>query len=78
MAEPKNWIITASGERSLEEVKRELADFGFEVHEVYEQIGAFMGSATDEVAERIRATPGIIDISEPPSADVGPPDTSIS
>jgi hypothetical protein len=79
MAEDKKWIVTTSGEESLDDVRRRLTDEGFDVEEVFDAIGCIRGGASDDVAERLRSVPGVADVSpEPPPIDIGPPDSSIS
>lgn len=78
MAKNKNWMVTTSGNPSLPEIKKHLIEAGFKVEEVYEEIGCITGSATEDVAERLRKMPGVTDVSEPPHSDVGPPDAPIS
>jgi hypothetical protein len=37
-------------------------------------IGIITGSATDSVAEAVRAVPGVADVSQDEPVDIGPPD----
>ena len=79
MAKSKKWIVTTSGERPLGDVKEKLTKAGFSVEHVLDEIGCIMGAASDEVAEKMRAVPGVADVSpEPPPIDIGPPGSSIS
>jgi len=79
MAKDKRWIVTASGDRPLKEVKKELADEGFSIEDVLDEIGCITGEASEAVAEKLRAVPGVADVSpEPPPINIGPPDSSVS
>ena len=79
MAESKNWVVTTSGDRPLKEVKKKLVEKGFTIDEVMDAIGCITGTATEEVAEKVRAVPGVADVSaEPPPINIGPPNAHIS
>ncbi len=78
MAEKKKWVVVASGDRPLKEVKEKLSRTGFDVDQVFDEIGCIIGEATDEVAEKMRAVDGVADVSpEPPPVSIGPPDSLI-
>jgi hypothetical protein len=47
----------------------------FAIDGVLEEIGIITGSATDSVAEAVRAIPGVADVSPDQPVDVGPPDS---
>ena len=64
----KKWIVTMTGDRSLGDVKKKLTETGFSVEQVLDQIGSITGSASDEVAERLREIPGVADVS--PDTDI--------
>ena len=74
----KEWVVTASGHRSIHDVAKDLAKHGFKVGEVFGEIGSLTGTADDGVAERARAIPGVSDISPVPQIDIGPPDADVS
>lgn len=79
MPENKKWVITTSGDRPLKEVTKRLVEKGFAVDQVLDAIGCITGAATEEVAEKARAVPGVADVSpEPPTIYIGPPDSPIS
>ncbi len=79
MPENKKWVVTTSGDRSLKDVKKKLVEEGFDVEEVLDAIGCITGAATEAVAKKVRAIPGVADVSpEAPPIDIGPPDASIS
>jgi hypothetical protein len=77
MAGRKQWIVTTSpGSRSLSDVKQSLSKTGFTVDQVFQEIGSITGSASDAVAKRLRALPGVADVSPVVPVDIGPPDSS--
>ena len=78
MAESKRWIVTASGKRPLSEVKNDLTDSGFVVEEVLDEIGCITGSASKDVAQRVRAIPGVGDVSPDEAIDIGPPGAPVA
>ncbi len=78
MAQSDRWVVIASGDRPLNEVAKDLADTGFTVDQVFDQIGSIVGSADDAVAERLRALPGVTDVSPELTIDIGPPDRPIT
>jgi len=69
----KDWVVTTSGDRPLEEVANELRKSGFKVGEVLHEIGMITGEGEDEVAEKLRKVKGVTDVSANVGADVGPP-----
>jgi hypothetical protein len=76
-AETKAWVVTASGEKPLPDVEATVRDAGFTVERVLGEIECITGTASDEVAERLRRLPGVSDVSPaPPPMDVGPPGSS--
>jgi len=79
MSKSKKWIVTTSGDRPLSAIQKDLAETGFTVDQVLDQIGCITGSASDAIAERLRMIPGVDDVSpEPPSINIGPPDAPIT
>lgn len=79
MAKNKNWVVTASGDRPIKDIKKKLIAAGFNVELVLDEIGCVTGSAGDARAERARAVPGIADVSPGPEpVSVGPPDAPAS
>ena len=75
MAESKRWIVTTSGGRSLKDVASDIEAAGLAIDEVLEAIGIITGSASDSVAEAVRAIPGVADVSPDQPVDIGPPDS---
>jgi len=78
MAKKKRWIVTTSGDRSLSEIKKKVTESGFAVEDVLDEIGCIIGSASDDVAERLRSIPGVADVSPETPVDIGPPDAPVT
>jgi hypothetical protein len=74
----KNWVVTTSGDRAIEDIEKRLAESGFAVDEVFGEIGSIIGSASDDVVERVRGLPGIADVSPQAPIDIGPPDAPVT
>jgi hypothetical protein len=75
MAENRGWVVTASADRSLADIKRDLEAAGFSVHQVHEEIGSITGAATDDTAHKLRSIAGVVDVSPDTPIDIGPPDS---
>lgn len=75
MSNNKRWVVTASGDRPLSEVRKDLADAGFEVDQVFDEIGSIVGSGDKDAAENFRTIPGVADVSPEEPIDIGPPDS---
>lgn len=71
----KDWVVSTSGDRPLDEVANELRKSGFKVGEVLHEMGLITGEGGDDVAEKLRKVKGVTDVSANPGADVGPPDS---
>jgi len=52
-----------------------VAAAGFVIDQILAAIGSITGSATDSVAEAVRAIPGVADVSRDLPVDIGPPDS---
>jgi len=79
MGAKKKWVITLSGERSVNDVKKDIVALGFDVGEVLEEIGCISGSATESVAKKINDISGINDLSEEPGEfSIGHPDSPLT
>lgn len=74
MSESKRWIITTSNKRPLSEVAEDLTKKGFAIDQVLSEIGCVTGSASSDVAKKLRSIPGIADVSPEEGIDIGPPD----
>jgi hypothetical protein len=72
----KDWVIMTSGDRSLDDVAKELKKSGFKVDHVMNEIGMITGSADDAAAAKARKLKGVTDVSANAGADVGPPNSS--
>jgi hypothetical protein len=75
MAESKRWVVTMSGDRPINDVASDIAAAGFAVDQILGAIGIITGSATDTVAEAVRAIPGVDDVSLDQPPDTVPPDS---
>ena len=73
MANEKRWIVTTSGDRSINDVQNELQEKGFKVDEVYGEIGSISGEGDDDVADTARGISGVVDVSPEEPIDIGPP-----
>jgi hypothetical protein len=73
MAEEKMWVVTLSSGRPAGEVRKDLADAGFAVDQVLDEIGVITGRCDDSVAGRVRAIEGVADIAGDTPIDIGPP-----
>lgn len=78
MPEDKGWIVTTSGDRPLYEVAKDLREAGFTVDNVLDEIGCIAGSASQDVVRRVRAIPGVADVSPDTPIDIGPPDSPVT
>ncbi len=79
MPAKKRWIITISGDRTINAVKKDIIQLGFDIDQVLNEIGCITGSAGDNVAKKIRGISGIADISpEGGAIDIGPPDAPVT
>lgn len=78
MADAKKWIVTTGGERSISEITKDLTKNGFNIGDVYDEIGSVSGTADEDVAERLRKIPGVSDVSPEEPIDIGPPDAPVT
>jgi hypothetical protein len=79
MSKSKRWVVTTSGDRSLNEVKKNLKKAGFTIDQVLEEIGCITGAASDDVVRGLRAVPGVATVSaEAPPINIGPPDAPVT
>jgi hypothetical protein len=78
VTDSRRWVVTTSGNRPINDVASDIAARGFAIDQTLEPIGIITGSATDSVAEAVRAIPGVADVSPDQPVDVGPPDSPIS
>ncbi|HEY0764824.1 MAG TPA: hypothetical protein VGD61_20770 [Pyrinomonadaceae bacterium] len=78
MAKQKRWVVTTSGKQPLSDVRKNLVESGFTVDQVLGEIGLIIGTAEDDVAERARKIPGVVDVSQEAPVDIGPPDAPVT
>ena len=75
MAETKKWIVTLSGDRPLDEVRRDLDEAGFKPGQILKEIGIVTGECDSKVAAKLRRVAGVADVSPDSPVDLGPPDS---
>lgn len=73
MAKGKKWIVTTSGDRSIDDVQDELKKEGFKIDQVFGEIGSLIGEAEEDVVKKVRKISGISDVSPEEPIDIGPP-----
>ncbi|HEX6364052.1 MAG TPA: hypothetical protein VFZ93_13935 [Albitalea sp.] len=78
MTQAQPWIVTASPDRPVADIAREVAQAGLAVEQVLEAIGCVVARGGDAAAERARRIPGVVDVSRSGPVDIGPPDADIS
>jgi hypothetical protein len=71
----RRWVVTTSSNRSLSEIEKKLSKAGFVVDQVLDEIGCINGTASDEVASKLRDITGVTDVSPETPIDIGPPDS---
>ena len=75
MSKSKTWIITASGNRSIDEVSKDLVRVGFVLHATLREVGCIVGSALEKDVAKLRQVQGVADVSPETPIDIGPPDS---
>ena len=78
MAHGKRWIVTLADGAAMADARRRLADAGFDVDQVLEEIGVVTGSGDDDVAAKLRAIEAVEDVAPEGKVDIGPPDSDPS
>jgi len=76
MGKTKRWIVTTSGNKPLADIKKHLTEAGFSVEQVLSEIGCITGTASDDIAGKLRKIPGVSDVSPDTSAGIGLPGDS--
>ena len=71
----KNWVVTASADRPIKDIAKDLEDAGFSVGNVNDEIRSITGAAGDKSVEKLRKISGVIDVSPDTPIDIGPPDS---
>jgi hypothetical protein len=74
MAKKREWIVTTSSDRPIQDVAKDLAATGFSVGSVLDEAGCITGAASDAVVEKLRGIAGVVDVSPDAPIDLGPPD----
>lgn len=75
MASTKRLIVTTTGKDSIKAVRKRLAESGFKIDEVYDEIGSIIGSTDDDDTDKLRSIPGVTDVSPEEEIDIGPPNS---
>ena len=73
MAEQEKWVVTLSRHRPLADLRADLAGAGFAIDQELEEIGVVTGRCDEAGATRVRALPGVADVSKDQPIDIGPP-----
>lgn len=71
-----SWVITSDGRRPMHELAQDLAAAELTVGQILEELGVVIGRAPEAAAAKLRAVPGVVDVSPEEPIDVGPPGSS--
>ncbi len=71
----KKWIVTASSDRPIHDIAKDLADAGLKDIQILQEVGIIIGSSEDEAVAKLRKVRGVKDVSLDISIDIGPPDS---
>jgi hypothetical protein len=77
MAHGKRWIVTLADGSALADARRRLADAGFDVDQVLNEIGVVTGRCDDKVAAKLRKIEAVEDVSPEGEVGIGPPDADL-
>jgi len=77
MANEKRWIVTLADGAALADARRRLAETGFDVDQVLEEIGVVTGRGDDEVAAKLRKIEAVEDVSPEGEIGIAPPDSDL-
>lgn len=77
MANEKRWIVTLVEGAALPDVRRRLADAGFDVDQVLDEIGVVTGRGDDDVAAKLRGIEAVEDVSPEGEIGISPPDSDL-
>jgi hypothetical protein len=77
MAKGKRWIVTLADGAALPAVRRRLADAGFDVDQVLDEIGVVTGRGDDDVAAKLREIEAVEDVSPEGEVGIAPPDSDL-
>jgi hypothetical protein len=75
MATAKNWVVTTSADRPINDIAKDLKEAGFDVGHVLEEVGSITGAAAEEAVAKLRSIRGVVDVSPDSPIDIGPPDS---
>ena len=75
MPDTKGWIVTTSSDRKIADIATDLKKAGFAVGHVLEEVGSITGSAAEDTVTKLRAIPGVVDVTPDTPIDIGPPDS---
>lgn len=71
----KRKIVTISGNRPINDIEKELAENGFVVDQVFEEIGSITGEVADDEVDKLKAIDGVVDVEDEHDVGIGPPDS---
>lgn len=71
----KKWIVTASSDRPIHDIAKDLADAGLKDIQILQEVDIIIGSSEDEAVAKLRKVRGVKDVSLDISIDIGPPDS---
>lgn len=77
MANGKRWIVTLADGSALPDVRRRLAQAGFDVDQVLEDIGVVTGRGDDAVAAKLRKIEAVEDVSPEGEVGIAPPGSDL-
>lgn len=69
----KTWVVTLAPGQDVAAASRALKEAGLNVSAALDEIGVVTGAGDDDVAARLRELPGVSDVAEDQSIDIGPP-----
>jgi hypothetical protein len=72
-AERKAWIVTASGDRPLKDVARDLEAHGFLLGRMFAELNIITGDAADNLIVKLRSVAGVVSVEPDAPIDIGPP-----
>lgn len=78
MADTSRWVVTTSGDRNFAEIAEDLTTRGFTTDQTLDEIGVIVGSAPNNLLDKLRSVPGVADISPEEQIDIDPPDSPVT
>ena len=76
--QPAGWIVTTNNERPIREVAQDLAQAGFQVRDVLEEIGSITGQADPSAIKKARRIKGVADVAADLPIDIGDPNADVT